>query len=74
MVSIHSVNRSGIVNALITIAILLAVLSFLTAGSLFLFLVLASATAAIAGGVIAWRRAHGASPFAEHPEETLHLR
>lgn len=27
-----------------------------------------------AGAFIAWRHLHGGSPFAEHPEETLHLR
>ena len=27
-----------------------------------------------AGSLIIWRHFHGATPFAEHPEETLHLR
>jgi hypothetical protein len=27
-----------------------------------------------AGSIIMWRHVHGSTPFAEHPEETLHLR
>lgn len=150
MVNIHTVNRSSIVNALVTAAILLAIVSLAAAGSLFVLFVLAAAAGALIGlivaharrarglgateigerapehagnvglinmahipvmgiggagivamafvvalvlpegrtqlawglsgailgasGIIAWRHAHGTSPFAEHPEETLHLR
>lgn len=149
MPNIHWRNRSGVVNTLVSIAIVLAVVSLAAAGSLFLVFVLAAAGGALAGlavarsrtgglgatevgerspdyagkvghinmahipvmgigglgivamslvvalmlpegrtqlawglggailgagGLILWRHQHGTSPFAEHPEETLHLR